>query len=379
MTTHPIRLLCVLGICAVGFAPFPVLSANATGPASATNSTNSTASEDSGKVNEVIPSETPPDIQSEESGRSESSVSPNSNIPLESNPDESIIPEFIDSSHKTISENIIYISNLVDSFFSNERYLEESYGSYGCLKFNVYYSEGGHRDSRFRACLKIDLPHTKKKWKLIFESDDNGKEDVVDGQDDQRTVVAEVDDNRNTSSTALLRYVAKEELLKYISFDIGIKTRIPLDPFARLRYRRTWVPEPWLFRLTESLYYFNSIKGGFLSRFDIERRLGENWYARMTSEADFRDEESQFNLAQNFGVYRRVGKGRALGFELVIGGASQPNPHVEFYVYQIKYRINVWRDWFFFEVNPQLVHQRENDFDQVAGILFAVEAVFGNR
>ena len=282
----------------------------------------------------------------------------------------------IDSSHRVISENIIGLSRNIDSFFSNERYLEESFGSYGCIKLSTFFFEGGNNETSADVCLKIDLPHTKKRWKLIFESEE--VEDANDVLESDAPSVTGVNEPENKSSTALLRYVGKQELLKYTSFDIGVKTRTPLDPFTRLRYRRTWVPDPWLFRLTESLYYFKSTEGGFLSRLDMERQFGKKWYARITTEADFRDAEKRFSLKQNFGFYRRVGKGKALSLELLLIGESQPNPHVDYYVYRFRYRINVWRDWFFFEVSPQLLYERENDFDPVAGILFTVETVFGN-
>jgi len=286
------------------------------------------------------------------------------------------IDAIVDSSHETISENIIGLSRSIDAFFSNERFLEESFGSYGCLTLSTFFSEGGNNETSADICLKIDLPNTKKRWKLIFESEE--VENVDDVLESNAPPLTGVQDQEDKSSTALLRYVAKEELLKYINFDIGVKTRTPLDPFTRLRYRRIWVTDPWLFRLTESLYYFKSIEGGFLSRFDMERQFGTQWYGRITSEADYRDTEQQFNLKQNFGFYRRVGKGRALNWELTFVGTSQPNPHVDYYVFRFRYRIHVWRDWFFFEVSPQLLQQRENDFDSVAGILFSVQAVFGN-
>lgn len=283
---------------------------------------------------------------------------------------------FIDSSHKIISKNIITLSHSIDSFFSNDRFLEESFGSYGCIKLSTFFYEGGNNETSADVCLKIDLPHTKKRWKLIFESEE--VEDASDVLESDAPSLTGVNEPENKSSTALIRYVGERELLRYANFDIGVKTRTPLDPFTRLRYRRTWVTDPWLFRLTESLYYFKSTEGGFLSRFDMERQFGKNWYARLTTEADYRDTEKEFNLKQNFGFYRRVGKGRAFSAELLLVGESQPNPHVIYYVYRFRYRINVWRDWFFFEVSPQLLHERENEFRSIAGILFAIETVFGN-
>jgi len=284
-------------------------------------------------------------------------------------------PSFVDESQRVISEKILNMSKSIDAYFSNDRMMEETTGTYGCLRTSVFYKQGGEVNFSGNVCLKVDLPNTKRRWKLFIESRDEQDQDVdiETGQGPITTTTPE-----ETNSFAGFRYVAEEELLKYISFDVGIKTRIPLDPFTRLRFRRTWVPEPWLYRLTESLYYYNSIKEGFLSRLDIERQLTKTWFSRFTSEADYREEESQFLLKQTFGIYRRLGKGKALNFELMIRGATQPNAQVQYFVYRLRYRANVLRDWFFVEVAPQMLYESDTNFENVAGILFSAEAVFGN-
>jgi hypothetical protein len=281
-----------------------------------------------------------------------------------------------DTSQRFLSRNLLDISRAIDMFFAGDRVMEESYGSYGCVRASIFYQEAGEVDTSGDVCLKVDLPNTKKRWKLVIISDkDDEDESVFDpGSETVPSVAAE-----ESGTLAGFRYVAREEILRHTNFDIGIKSGTPVDPFVRARFRRVWVPEPWLFRLTESVYWFKSRHTGVLSRLDVERAFVHEFYVRLTTEADFRDAEDQFHLRQTFGVYRRVGKGRALNLEWQIyGTTNNPETRVEYYVYRARYRVNLWRDWFFVEVSPQLLYQRENDFKGDAGILFATEAVFGN-
>lgn len=281
-----------------------------------------------------------------------------------------------DLSHRMLSENLIDISKAIDGFFAGDRVLEESVGSYGCLSANLFYNEGGNIDTNGDFCLKIDLPRTKKRWKLVIASDKDDEEDQTLRQGAATVPAAEPQD---TGTLAGFRYIAREEILKHINFDIGIKARTPVDPFARARFRRVWVPEPWLYRLTESVYWFKSTDGGVLSRFDAERSLAHDVYARLTTEADYKNAENRFHLRQTVGVYRRVGRGKALNLEWqLFATTDNPGTKVQYYVYRARYRFNAWRDWFFVEVSPQILYQREHDFHARAGILFSVEAVFGN-
>ena len=284
-------------------------------------------------------------------------------------------PGFVDVSQRVISEKLINMSNSIDAFFSDDRMMEESTGTYGCIRAKVFYEQGGDYTIKGNVCLKVDLPNTKRRWKLFIESKDD--EDEEDPGGAGQLALQEAADE-NTGSTTGLRYVADRDLLKNLSFDIGIKSRLPLDPFSRLRYRQTWTPSSWLLRLTETLYYYKSIEGGMSTRMDFERPLTQTWYSRFTSEADYRDQESQFRLKQVFGIYRKVGKGKALNLELSIRGDTQPNAHLTYYIYRLRYRFNVWRDWFFVEIAPQMLYESETNFENIAGIQLSTEAVFGN-
>ena len=75
---------------------------------------------------------------------------------------------FIDTSQRVISENLLSLSRRVDEFFSGSRMMEESEGSYACLSAHLFLEEGGEQDVYADYCLKIRLPGTKRRWKLLL-------------------------------------------------------------------------------------------------------------------------------------------------------------------------------------------------------------------
>jgi len=334
--------------------------------------------------NSDIESQPQPESESESESESDTDSDSDSDYGSDSESDssetqsssENVVLSSIDTTHQVISDSLLKLSQSIDEYFSNERVIEEMKGTYGCLKTSVLFQQGGESDITRSACLKMDLPHTRKRWKLFIEG--NNKTEEINNPGSPLDTTQTGTQGENTGSVAGISYVAKAEKKRYISSDIGVRSRLPLDPFWRLRFRRTWTSDNWLYRSTESLYYYKSIKGGLLSRLDFERPVSTSWYTRITTQADYRDEDSEFYWKQIFGLYRQVKKGHALSWELTLSGVTQPNARMDYFLYRFRYRINVWRDWLFFEVSPQLLHKSEDHFRQVAGILFAVEAAFGS-
>ena len=282
---------------------------------------------------------------------------------------------FIDTSQRVISENLLNLSRRVDEFFSGSRMMEESEGSYACLSANVFFEESGQQDVYADYCLKFRLPGTQRRWKLVIASTE---ENYDEGKQKPGTEPIPPLPAEETTGLAGLRYIAEETVLRHINFDAGVRTSLPLNPFARARFRRTWTPDSWLLRLTENLYWYKEEGTGLLSRVDVERVLGTKWYFRSTSEGDYRWQPDEWRLLQSFGVYKRVGKNQALNLEWQIVATARDNTKVDYYVYRLRYRIKMWREWFFLEVSPQLLYDRERDFEALAGLFLKAEIAFGD-
>jgi hypothetical protein len=73
-----------------------------------------------------------------------------------------------------------------------------------------------------------------------------------------------------------------------------------------------------------------------------------------------------------------VGNNQALNLEWQIVATDRDNTKVDYYVYRLRYRIKMWREWFFWEVSPQLLYDRERDFDAIAGLFLKAEIAFGD-
>lgn len=288
-----------------------------------------------------------------------------------------ISDSFVDASQKTLSNYIIGLSEGIDSFFGGDRNLENPKGSYGCITVALRFEERGNHDNKVSGCLKLSLPNTKDRFKLIISGSSEEENFDEENQDAGSETLASLATSE-VSSSAAVRYVDESSPLKDISFDIGVKSGTPLDPFTRLRYRKTWVPQIWLFRFTENIYYFKSKGGGVLTRFDVERPFIEKQvYYRMTTEADFRDEDNQFYLKQGFSFYHKLADRYAIDYDLFYYGTSRPHTQLDSYLFRIRLRKNIYKDWLYLELRPQADFNREGRFSAVGSFTISLEAQFG--
>ena len=288
-----------------------------------------------------------------------------------------ISDNFVDVTQETLSGYIIRLSDRIDNFFGGDRNLENPKGSYGCITYDYKFEERGNHDNKISGCLKLSLPNTKDRFKLIISGSSDEEKIGEENQDAGTETLANLESSESTSSAAI-RYISELSLLKDISSDLGVKGGTPMVPFARIRYRKTWVPGIWLYRFTESIYYFRSILGGVLTRLDIERPVFEKLlYYRMTTEADFRDKDNQFYLKQGFSFYHKLDERYALNYDLFYFGITRPHTQLDSYLFRIRLRKNIYKKWLYLELRPQVDFDRENDFSAIGSFTVSFEALFG--
>jgi len=68
---------------------------------------------------------------------------------------------------------------------------------------------------------------------------------------------------------------------------------------------------------------------------------------------------------------------QALEYEWVNTFQTRPMDKLDEVLFRVRYRTRIWRDWLYFEVAPQYRFPRDRSFDHTPGILFRLEAIFG--
>lgn len=281
---------------------------------------------------------------------------------------------WVDDLHGDISGQVDWIARGVDEFFAGETALEDSDESF--LRWRVSQSlvEGESWLSESDIKFRLDLPTTKKRFRLVLENSPD--DDVSVTERNQPSVTGSNRTDREGFSAAL--QYAKDITSHWAArTKLGIKARIPLDPFARVTLSRRWsLGEEWSVPYRLRLSYFHSDGFSANSSLSFERAMRNEMFLRLKTDVDWDQELDSMEGVQTASVYKRLTN--RSGMDYVFGVVYQSASHtvVTNYFLSANYRKLVHKDWLYVDVIPQLGFAREDDYESKLSLTFRVEMFF---
>jgi len=305
---------------------------------------------------------------------SETSISNKSGNALEDTDDIEIgdlAEDVVNEVHRSVSENIIAVSDQIDSFFVAERM--ESEGSHTQLVFSYYVSEDmnlklGH-DYLFRA--RLSFPKTQNRLRLVVES-------TVDSlqEGDEFFGGSTTNETDNDFSAALQLIFAKNEHWQ-VGSKTGVRFVVPPDPFTQLRIRRLFLYQKWVFRLVETLFVSQSQGFGESTGLEIEHTVFKSFYFRSSSELTVAEKVDDIMFEQNLSLFQPLTKHKMIVYSTGLEVIIESPPLMDRYFINARYRHNFYKKWAFFEIIPEISFDRENNFEFLPIIFLKLDIIFG--
>jgi hypothetical protein len=283
----------------------------------------------------------------------------------------------LELAHHDLSENVEALADKIDSFFGARRIYEETSGTYIQLRGSTIYGRGGEWEFDGRVRAKFDLPNLAEKINLVIESED------ADGPQEERiltgTSPTQALDEKDLAAS--LQYTLQAKDTWDIRLQPGLKFKWPLDPFVRLRFRWLNPLSPtWLSRVTVTPGWFNSRGWEGRTRLDFERATGRGSLFRSSSEAIWLlDDARNLTLVQAFFFSHPLSPREQFAYEAGVVGEIDPRFEDAGYFASVRYRRDIHHGWVFLELKPQVVFEREDDFEANPSIALSLEMFFGSR
>ena len=291
----------------------------------------------------------------------------------------------VDDAQRIASERFGNFMGQIDGFFSSAGTDDDAVSneSWARIRFD------GVRDSteefEFDPSLKLRavLPQTEQRLKLLFSTED----DDVESTDIEAVGNVGNSGNRRQNASLALRFIRTARERADVNLDIGVRQRnSQIQTFVRLNTKfRTTLAVHWQFSAANSYYYYS--KSGFEDRlsFDFRRPLydREDLFFRTFTEFNWRNQQKGAIIGQTVGLYRQYGATRALAYEALAGYHTSLNTGVsdrfQGHELRIRWRHNVWRPWFFYEIWPSLSWPSTNGYNRTEGLLLRAEFIIGQR
>lgn len=277
-----------------------------------------------------------------------------------------------EETHQAVSNRLEGIARNIDSFFAADQAFQEATRSYARVRIDTKldhdFKLGFNGDVR----VKLNLPRTERKLKLLLESDNTTA----------RTGAPERFDETPIDVMRRQDYLLSIEHINELQgWDVrpaaGVKLRGIPDPFARLLAIRYNNLDGWLIRASGSAFWFASDGFGANADVNIDRPVLDAMFFRGNTLLGWQGNDQFLTAQQDLSLYHRLDPHRYLVYQVGALANQRPNWAMQYYFAAIHFRRKAYKNWLFVELIPQVDFLVENRFDPRASITFRLEGVFG--
>lgn len=275
---------------------------------------------------------------------------------------------WLDARRDGVSQNVSVVGRNLDDWLSGEGVGERSNESYMRIRINQRVGRFNAYHSNARIGGSIDLPRATERWKLIFESE-NTERDTLRNQ--------RLNNVSTTSFAGGFRYEHPERNGWRFNHDIGMRARMPLDPFYRFRIRYgVDLSDQWYAGFRTRLFYYNNDGWGQDTRVFFTRTLTEQLNFRVDSEVNYLHAERLTEFSQSVSLHQALGERETMTYEVGLIGQNRPVATVDNYFIQMVYRKAIYEDWLVLEVVPQLLAEHEYNWKPDPRVQLNLEIYF---
>lgn len=268
--------------------------------------------------------------------------------------------ELMEETREIVSRKVKKAAIELDNFISGQEVDDVVNGTYIKLGFSETLEKAGRTYVKQKVKLKLDLPNTEKRLKIIFESDPEDNDSLEERNRELVSESVRLTDDGSTSG-ALRAMLAGNDKWR-VSIDAGLRST-PIDPFARCRIKRKdQFGDQLNTRIQQSLYYFDEDGWIESSELYIQYQLTERVYLVNKMEAQFQDQDNTFEFAQVASILQIVSDRHSLSYSMGVIGENRPVPRATSYFFNMAYRYRLMRKWIFLNVIPDFSFPREEDF-----------------
>ncbi len=289
-------------------------------------------------------------------------------------------PDFIDRGlnaaeygSKVMGRTWVGFSRGVDNYFAGDVRTGKENNSHLRLRLDTTIAEAGENESDARIKARIDLPNTRQRFRLIFDSDDRGD----DSLEERVRPVSTGERVRKDESVAGLELLSRLTNGWQASTSGGVRLNSELVPYGKIKLQRDFKPnEYWLGTFEQHVKYYDDSGWRESTELELLRPINDDLFFNSYTEAEYKDEDNQFEFVHILALNKRIGDRNSVVYRTGVFGASQPNPRTTGYFVGLSFRRRVHSDWMFLTIAPEIFYPREEGWAAEPSINFELEMFF---
>lgn len=238
--------------------------------------------------------------------------------------------------------------NSVDSFYKNEKFIDETENSF--VRLRIWRSYSSLENSRFNIGLRVHLAlsKTRKNLKLFLE-------DI--NQDNFNNILLK--DASSESSAIGLSYFT----LGYYGIDskysLGIRG---FYPYIKIRYKKIFKIKDWLIEPSQTFKY--STKTDFTEETNLyfDTKIDDLDMFRVQLSRGTSSDKKGMDYSMSFQYFYSPKKNTGVSLTQSFLGNTETINYVDTYNTELNWRQSIWKKWFFYEVRPGIDFKKSYDF-----------------
>lgn len=276
--------------------------------------------------------------------------------------------QWLEGRRDQMSRGVTALGRNIDDWLAGESISPERNETFLRLRLHQQLGSLNGYHSKLKVGGSLDLPRTSERWKLVFESDNEELNSLQDN------VLGEESSGQATGGFRYLQVLGENWEL---SHDVGLRGRLPVDPYyrARARYQRD-LGETWSLRFSQKAWYYRTDGWGYDTDLMFSRALGPDKVLEFSSEVKYQQSRGQKEFAQSASIHQSLADLRTLSYTLGLIGYSEPNTRISDYYVETRYRRAMREDWLFLEVAPQIIVSRDENWRPEPRLLLNLELLF---
>ena len=266
-----------------------------------------------------------------------------------------------------------------DRFYESERmqsFYQQYDGPLTCLRLSpiVEYKEnsGWDLDHKFHARLR--LPKCSQRVKIMFDNLSE-EDEVLNERDLDWWRQNPVNDRGRTAALGI-------EFNPFTNWSLGgdLGLRINKGADLRTRLKAKWY-QRWDdvdLRIGQQLFWKSDKGFGELTRFRVGRDFDERHRLESSTALLWSEESRGIDFGQALRWRHKMANGDSWGWRFGLEGHTHPSVEIDEIEPSVFYRVPVYRDWLFFELEPGFEFEAEEAWEAEWFLVFRFDMYFGD-
>ena len=269
--------------------------------------------------------------------------------------------KILDKSRNYLGHQYIALTETMDNFFAGKNLENETNNSFLKVITQATWFERSDTESDFKLKGKLDLPSTRKRYRLFIDSDP----DEQNSLEERNRSVAKGERVRDGNSVAGLEIAKRKPPTEWRqSVSLGAKLNSGFDALVRFRVRKTWVlNEKWASFFRQDVWYLDDVGWGETSRLELTHALSDKSWFQIMTEIEYQDDDPQWQYIHSWRVDQKLSETYAFTYLIGVSGEGTSNALSDNRFINFSVRSRIYDDWVFLHLTPEVFFAKEDDYE----------------